>query len=495
MSGNQPGLRRPGATRTAILILLGLVLLGGAGWRLMRAVGQRHAELASPAPSAPATPAEGGSGAGAAVVVQAPGKAAPTQPAPATVQLAEEQVAQDQVAQDQAAPPLTAPVEAPAPAAPRQTEPRPTAEAAAPPPPNAQAARKETATAETRPAQPQPAQTRTAEAGTSRQQAPPTAPAETPAGPPATAPERPSFDIVRISPQGNAVVAGRAAPNADVTLLDNGRAIAHVQADQSGQFVVLPDKPLQAGGQQLTLAAREAGKAEVTGDAPVVLVVPGQDAGKHAGAADGAGAGARMPSSPLAVLTPENAPPRVLQGPAAEPGPTPSARIAGKVGLDAVDYDDHGAIRFAGTGSPGSRVRLYVDDVAVGDAIVDPQGHWGLVPTVAVAGGDHRLRVDDLAIRGQVMARVEVPFQRALLSPDAVLEGRVVVQPQQNLWRIARHAYGQGVRYTVIYEANRDQIRDPNRIYPGQVFSVPPLLKSGGPTDSTGTSASPSTSR
>jgi nucleoid-associated protein YgaU len=49
----------------------------------------------------------------------------------------------------------------------------------------------------------------------------------------------------------------------------------------------------------------------------------------------------------------------------------------------------------------------------------------------------------------------------------------VVVQPGESLWRIARHAYGQGIRYTVIFAANHDQIRDPDLIYPGQAFAVP----------------------
>ncbi len=172
-----------------------------------------------------------------------------------------------------------------------------------------------------------------------------------------------------------------------------------------------------------------------------------------------------------------------------------TGKIPGKVGLDVVDYDDKGAIRFAGTGAPGSRVRLYVDDVSVGDAIVDPQGRWGLVPATKVAVGDHRLRVDDLGIRGQVTARVELPFQRALLSPEEVLEGRVVVQPRQNLWRIARRAYGLGTRYTVIYEANRDQIRDPNLIFPGQVFEVPADIPAAEPVASSSSPSSASKSR
>ncbi len=297
----------------------------------------------------------------------------------------------------------------------------------------------------------------------------------------------PSFDIVRVSPQGSAVVAGRASPNADVTLLDNGHEIGRTQADESGQWVVLPDQKLPPGGQQLTIAAKEPGKPEVAGREPVVVVLPAR------GPAGQATESETLPA-PLVVLTPLDSAARVLQAPTVLPGP-PAKAGSGKVGLDVVDYDDHGAIRFAGTGAPGSLVRLYVDDLAVGDAIVDPQGRWGLVPTAAVATGDHRLRVDDLGIRGQVTARVELPFQRALLSPDEVLAGHVVVQPRQNLWRLARRAYGQGVRYTVIYEANRDQIRNPDLIYPGQIFAIPPFLDAAAPTASSETSASASKSK
>jgi len=48
-----------------------------------------------------------------------------------------------------------------------------------------------------------------------------------------------------------------------------------------------------------------------------------------------------------------------------------------------------------------------------------------------------------------------------------------VVQRGNSLWLIARQIYGQGTRYTAIYSVNRDQIRDPNKIYPGQLFKMP----------------------
>ena len=48
-----------------------------------------------------------------------------------------------------------------------------------------------------------------------------------------------------------------------------------------------------------------------------------------------------------------------------------------------------------------------------------------------------------------------------------------VVTRGDSLWRISKRVYGKGLRFTVIYEANQQQIRDPGRIYPGQVFVLP----------------------
>ena len=48
-----------------------------------------------------------------------------------------------------------------------------------------------------------------------------------------------------------------------------------------------------------------------------------------------------------------------------------------------------------------------------------------------------------------------------------------MVQPGNSLWKLARESYGEGVRYTIIYEANKEQISNPDLIYPGQVFAVP----------------------
>ena len=59
------------------------------------------------------------------------------------------------------------------------------------------------------------------------------------------------------------------------------------------------------------------------------------------------------------------------------------------------------------------------------------------------------------------------------IDPDQPRSGKVVIQPGNNLWKLSRIIYGRGINFTVIYQANKEQIRNPNRIYPGQIFAIP----------------------
>ena len=49
----------------------------------------------------------------------------------------------------------------------------------------------------------------------------------------------------------------------------------------------------------------------------------------------------------------------------------------------------------------------------------------------------------------------------------------ITVQPGLTLWAIARRVYGRGALYPRIFEANRELIRSPGRIFPGQVLLLP----------------------
>ncbi len=78
--------------------------------------------------------------------------------------------------------------------------------------------------------------------------------------------------------------------------------------------------------------------------------------------------------------------------------------------------------------------------------------------------------------------KVEVaPAPEPAPAPAVVAEAKpptqIVIQPGNNLWKLSRKIYGKGMMYTVIYEANKGQIRKPGLIYPGQVFLTPDAAK------------------
>jgi hypothetical protein len=282
-----------------------------------------------------------------------------------------------------------------------------------------------------------------------------------PAVPDISAPGLPSFDIVRVNPAGDAVMAGRAAPNALVIILDGDREIGRVQADARGEWVFVPSQPLSPGTRELSLSVQGADGKKLTSEKVVVLSVPerGRDiAGRPSEA-----------SVPLAMITPRDGggPMALLQSPSLKPGE------AGKLALDVIDYSEKGPMVMAGRGPPGASVEVYLDNQPAGRAVIGSDGTWTVTPDKQVAPGKYTVRVDQLGKDGRVTARIEMPFTRGETEQMAGGETQVVVQPGNSLWRIARRTYGAGMRFTLLYEANKEQIRDPDLIYPGQLFVVP----------------------
>jgi nucleoid-associated protein YgaU len=169
---------------------------------------------------------------------------------------------------------------------------------------------------------------------------------------------------------------------------------------------------------------------------------------------------------------------RVLQRPDG-PGAAPEALAA--LSIDAIAYGAGGVPRLTGQGGDGAAfVRIYLDNRPVKTAPVGPDGAWRAeLPDIET--GVYTMRLDAIDAGGAVTARLETPFERisparlAEASADAAEAGRrvVTVQRGNTLWGISRRTYGEGILYVRIFEANRDRIRDPDLIYPGQVFTVP----------------------
>ncbi|MFP6743328.1 MAG: LysM peptidoglycan-binding domain-containing protein, partial [Alphaproteobacteria bacterium] len=269
----------------------------------------------------------------------------------------------------------------------------------------------------------------------------------------------PSFDIVRISPDGDAVIAGRAEPGAEVQILEGDTVIAEVTAGARGEWAVVPEDRIAPGSRELSLIAHTADGEIIESVAVVVLAVPERQTSDEPG------------ENVLAVLIPKDdlGASEILQAPETGVG------LAGGQGLtlDSIEYDDRGQFALGGRVGPGRPVMVYLDNVFSGSGRGGNDGLWHMAPDGVVEPGLHSLRVDLVDEDGVVLARIETPFARADFTLPTGRDSVVVVQPGNSLWRIARRSYGEGVQYVTIFEANRDQIGDPDLIYPGQIFLLP----------------------
>ena len=330
----------------------------------------------------------------------------------------------------------------------------------------------------------------------------------------------PSFDIVRVERDGDAVMAGTAAPGADVTVMTRDGAVATTTADDNGEWVIVLEEPLAPGDHELWLSA-DAGdgtvveSAEVlvmavpdtaeSGDTAIASAEPSAEAKDEVDGSSGYSQGAASSSSSassslslstggsdamveeavdtatdtvagageevFAVVVPREGEGDVdvLQAPGDGVG------IAGgdNLILESLSYNDEGTVTLSGQAEPGSTVVPYVDGQPVGPVVVGNDGNWSLTLDEALAEGQYELRVDQVGDDGDVNERLETPFQQSAFTMPSATESVVVIQPGNNLWFIARRVYGEGVHYTQIFEANRNQIADPDLIYPGQIFVVP----------------------
>jgi len=280
----------------------------------------------------------------------------------------------------------------------------------------------------------------------------------------------PEFDLVRISRGGTGVIAGRMAPGATVELFANGTKVSEVTADENGEWVMILEEPLTAGSVELNLKGRESEAAQIAEAENVVVVsVPERDSQRFM---------EREQNGVVAVLTPKSGEgaSTVLQ----KPGIAAFGEVGESLSVDTIDYGDGGAPIIAGRSLPRVDVRLYMDGTFAGEQRADDGGRWQIaLEGASLTPGAHIIRVDQTIGDGQVQLRIEQPFETGAAIDPSTAEGGVFIRPGNTLWQIARQLYGSGVRYTVIFRENSEQIRDPDLIYPGQIFRLPTKSEAG----------------
>lgn len=328
--------------------------------------------------------------------------------------------------------------------------------------------------------------------------------------------EVPAFDIVRIGPAGDAVIAGRVGPGKTLELLLNGNVHDRLEPRSTGTFALTPPT-LPPGDHQLTL--REIGPdGESSLSRQVVTVLLSPD----------------LVSPPVIALVEPDKPTIILAGPGLitrQPGdddlldedgePTAPVAIAESrpevdkipdsllktVSIATVEAEA-GRLFVSGNAPKDAAIRLYLNDTFLAAGKASAKGAFSFTIDSGITEGNYRIRLDEVSAKdGKVLSRAEVPFAvkdttapvfaeerdtgetthaaESALDANAATssnDGSQVIVPEirttrvehgDSLWQISRRIYGKGTRYTIIYGANQKQIRDPDLIYPGQIFVLP----------------------
>lgn len=286
-----------------------------------------------------------------------------------------------------------------------------------------------------------------------------------PSAQPLANPIAPALDTFRVEPDGTTVMAGRAAPFAVVDILLNGVQIDQADADASGSFVAFAQLGYADASRAVSLRVDAKGGAVSSEETYLIAPLPRPVA-------------VQTGSAP-AVIVASTEGVRVVQPIVSDASPD----VLSTVALDSITYVPGGTVQIAGRASGAGQVQVYIDNQPVTASSVTLGGDWR-VALPEVDKGVYTLRIDEVDDAGAVVSRIETPFLRE--DPAVVAQALAVqteadefqvamttVQPGTTLWAIAQERFGDGILYVKVFEANRDRIRDPDLIYPGQVFRIP----------------------
>ncbi|MDP9808677.1 nucleoid-associated protein YgaU [Rhizobium tibeticum] len=255
------------------------------------------------------------------------------------------------------------------------------------------------------------------------------APASQPSAvaPPESASKLPTFDVLRVEPDGSTVIAGSAEPNSRLEIMDGDKVVTTTDVGPTGDFAAVLENPLAAGDHQLVLRATgKDGKASTSEEVATVSVPKDGKSSELLAMVSKSGTASRIitapkpdaqvasnggvaPSDqPAAQVTPGST--DVANVPAAD-GTQPGTATAADVMVSAVEIEGD-KIFVAGAAKPSANVVAYADDKLIGKAKAGPDGHFVIDGVMPLSVGDHKIRVDVLDDAGKVAVRASVNFNR-----------------------------------------------------------------------------------
>ncbi len=250
-------------------------------------------------------------------------------------------------------------------------------------------------------------------------------------------PRVPSFDVLRVEPDGSTVIAGSAEPNAKLEIVDGEKVVTTTNVGPSGDFAAVLDNPLPPGDHELVLRATGRDGKAVSSEEVATVSVPKDNSTQVLAMVSKPGAASRIITAPSAkqgrvaageqdasaadtqAKATTDAKPQQDGTAVASANPTagtatpPAAKVEANpdVMVNAVEIEnDH--IFVAGTTKPNAKVHAYADDKLIGENVAGADGHFVVDGPMPLAVGDHKIRVDVLDGAGKVVVRTSVNFTR-----------------------------------------------------------------------------------
>ena len=319
--------------------------------------------------------------------------------------------------------------------------------------------------------------------------------------PPNAAPAAPlTIDLARVKPDGAAVFAGTAAPNAKIRIFEGDILLGETVANANGEWVIVLEKSLAAGQHLISVAMeRSDGTTEMadrslaveiyqgTETKPLVALLPETetevpvliqspddvDTAKPAAAASEAIVA--DDAKPAAAAMPE-----ITRAAPAKPqakSPIVASQIAtsqiAALAPSAIVWRDASSVLISGTSRGGIRVTVNDAKGQFGEALVLADGAWQVAGSLDMDIALNQLRFALFDDVNQIIARYDLPVKARDLAKGQDGSPLVVVNKGDMLWRIAYQQMGKGVRYVDIVRRNKQDIINPDLIYPKQIFAVP----------------------
>ena len=258
-----------------------------------------------------------------------------------------------------------------------------------------------------------------------------------------------TFDIVRISKNGDIVMAGKSEPNETIELLDGEEIIAEVISDENGEWIWVGELLLKSGIKKFKLQYKNNLNTASISDQTVIVLVDNE--------ANSVPKVARVFSSDVESIEMFNL-----------------EKINDAITLDVLSYTPPGLIILSGRTISNTEIEIFKSSEALGKTKSNENGTWKFI----IKKNDYSNEEISLKtkINGEtlILTYNQADIQRRFKKTNfQFYDDRIIVKEGNSLWRIARKTLGGGIHYTEIYKNNLSKIKNPNLIYPGQVFNIP----------------------